>query len=64
MSQYRPEYKASNHPALNRKITAVEYKKASLAAEQLGLANGWFQEFDSSEILFPDFRQDRPFVKK
>lgn len=64
MSQYRPEYRASKYRELDRKITADEYEKVSVAAEQLGLANGWFQEFDSSEILFPDFRQDRPFKQK
>ncbi|MFA5051858.1 MAG: radical SAM protein [Patescibacteria group bacterium] len=61
MSQYRPEYRATRYPELNRKINSTEYDKALANAEHLGLSNGWRQEFESNEMLFPDFEKSRPF---
>ena len=39
MSQYRPMYKASEFPAISRKITRKEYKDAVRWAKEAGLTN-------------------------
>jgi putative pyruvate formate lyase activating enzyme len=39
MSQYRPYYKASDHPKIARKITRQEYESAILCAKEAGLTN-------------------------
>ncbi len=44
MSQYFPAYKASDLPALNRRITSEEYKKAKASLEYFGLDRGWVQD--------------------
>jgi len=37
MDQYRPEYRAGEHPPLNRRITSHEYKEAVRMARSAGL---------------------------
>ncbi|MEK7400220.1 MAG: radical SAM protein [Candidatus Poribacteria bacterium] len=44
MAQYRPQYKASNYPELNRRITTNEYVDAILLAEKAGLTRGFRHE--------------------
>src|ERR1051325_4265735 len=61
MSQYSPQYKACNHPSLNRTLTSNEYDKITDYALDLGLENAFVQELDSQEQCLPDFAQDRPF---
>jgi len=44
MAQYRPQYKASSYPELNRRITTDEYVDAILRAEKSGLTRGFRHE--------------------
>jgi putative pyruvate formate lyase activating enzyme len=47
MDQYRPCYRAAEHPPLDRRLTAAEYRAALAAARRAGLhrldgfAAGW-----------------------
>ncbi len=41
MDQYRPCYKASDYPELNRRITIREYEEAVIMAERAGLKRGF-----------------------
>jgi putative pyruvate formate lyase activating enzyme len=45
MSQYRPMYKASEYPEINRRISREEYLEAVNSAREAGLTNldiqGW-----------------------
>ena len=43
MSQYRPEYKASNYPEISRGITQQEYSEAIDSAKDEGLSRGFSQ---------------------
>lgn len=64
MSQYYPTEQVKNHPKLNRKITAHEYRQVVDEMEKLGMYNGWVQEFESSDFYRPDFDQEHPFEKQ
>ena len=46
MSQYTPLHRALQTPGWDRKVTADEYAELVEAAEDLGLGNGWIQEFE------------------
>lgn len=48
MSQYRPVFKAKDHPEINRRVSEDEYRKALDILEANGL-NGWSQLFDERE---------------
>ena len=61
MSQYYPAYKAIGHPSLGRSVTREEYKAVCDEMEQLGMFNGWVQEFESNASYRPDFRLSHPF---
>jgi putative pyruvate formate lyase activating enzyme len=37
MDQYRPCYRAAEHPPLDRRLTAAEYRSAFAAARRAGL---------------------------
>ncbi|MDQ1327884.1 MAG: putative pyruvate formate lyase activating enzyme [Candidatus Poribacteria bacterium] len=41
MAQYRPQYKASKYPELNRRITSEEYENVLLLAEKAELTRGF-----------------------
>jgi putative pyruvate formate lyase activating enzyme len=41
MDQYRPEYKAHEHPEINRRITHKEYLEAIQLAKRFGLCRGF-----------------------
>ena len=41
MGQYRPEYKASDYPELNRRISSEEFMDALSLAEEAGLSRGF-----------------------
>jgi putative pyruvate formate lyase activating enzyme len=51
MDQYRPAYKAHNHPKLNRRITRQEYRTAVQWAQEAGL-----QRLDDRKSIFWSFR--------
>ena len=60
MRQYTPMYDAvhglEGYPALSRRLTTHEYRKASDHAEALGFTNLWLQEKGcASESFTPDF---------
>jgi putative pyruvate formate lyase activating enzyme len=50
MSQYRPYFKASLYPEINRRVNAVEYRQVRDCLENLRL-EGWTQELSSEERL-------------
>jgi uncharacterized Fe-S radical SAM superfamily protein PflX len=39
MGQYRPEYKAKQHPPLDRRITLAEHRQALKWAREAGLVH-------------------------
>lgn len=51
MAQYRPLYKACNHPEINRTITATEYKKAKSLFINAGFG-GFYQEHGTLNDAF------------
>jgi putative pyruvate formate lyase activating enzyme len=61
MAQYYPTENVMAHPQLGRRITEEEYMQVVAEMEQLGMYNGWVQEFDSSEFYRPDFNKEHPF---
>ena len=61
MSQYSPQYKACDHPGINRRLTVEEYDEIIDYALDLGLENAFIQELESQEHYLPDFTKDKPF---
>jgi putative pyruvate formate lyase activating enzyme len=61
MSQYSPQYKASQYPRINRTLTETEYTQIMDYAIDLGLENVFIQEFESQAHYLPDFAQASPF---
>lgn len=45
MSQYTPAYKASKMPGWNRTVNREEYEEIRVAVEEIGLNQGWMQDF-------------------
>ncbi len=61
MSQYSPQYKASDHPGINRKLTESEYDEIVDYALDLGLGNAFIQGLESRDHYLPDFDREHPF---
>lgn len=61
MSQYSPQYKACEHPEINRTLTKEEYWKVIEKVQEAGLQDYLIQEMDSSEVFIPDFGKKEPF---
>jgi putative pyruvate formate lyase activating enzyme len=61
MSQYSPQYRASNYPRINRTLTKAEYDQVIDYAIDLGLNNVFIQELESQGHYLPDFAQESPF---
>ena len=62
MSQYYPEFKASDYPELSRTLSEKEYKKALNILSDAGLSEGWNQDLNSSATYRPDFSESgHPF---
>ena len=66
MAQYYPTHQAETNKRymlLSRRIRESEWMKATAALEELGMEEGWVQEFDGSSFYYrPDFTDaDRPF---
>lgn len=66
MAQYYPTHQAETNKRyvlLSRRIRESEWMKATNALEELGMEEGWVQEFDGSSYYYrPDFSDaDRPF---
>ena len=52
MSQYFPDYRASEFPEINRRISAHEYSEAQEAMQEYGLHFGWSQNICIDESIF------------
>ncbi len=63
MAQYYPTKLVEKHPQLGRKVTQTEYRQVVEEMENLGMYQGWIQEFDSTDFYRPDFDQTHPFEK-
>lgn len=61
MSQYSPQYRASDYPEINRTLTRDEYGQVMDYALDLGLENAFVQEVESQEHYLPDFALEDPF---
>ncbi|HSS20728.1 MAG TPA: radical SAM protein [Pyrinomonadaceae bacterium] len=66
MAQYYPTHQAATSPRhilLSRRITETEWCRAVNALEELGMENGWMQEFDGAAYYYrPDFNnREAPF---
>jgi putative pyruvate formate lyase activating enzyme len=66
MAQYYPTNVAGTNPRytlLSRRISESEWLRALSALEDIGLAEGWIQEFDGAPFYYrPDFNdQEQPF---
>jgi len=61
MAQYYAPRQVAGHPQLGRGITLHEYRRVVDCMENLGMHNGWYQEFDSSDFYRPDFNNPNPF---
>ena len=66
MAQYYPTHQAETNKRfvlLSRRIRETEWLKATAALEELGMTEGWMQEFDGAAYYYrPDFNDaDRPF---
>lgn len=49
MAQYFPAYECVDDSSLGRKITAAEYEAAVAVLGEMGLENGWVQEYEEEE---------------
>ena len=66
MAQYYPTNQAGTNPRhilLSRRITESEWLRAMSALEEMGMEEGWMQEFDGAAYYYrPDFNNpDTPF---
>jgi putative pyruvate formate lyase activating enzyme len=62
MSQYFPTHRALAMPLLDRKIRESEYHRVLTLLENLGMDNGWVQEFEASDYYRPEFEdREQPF---
>jgi putative pyruvate formate lyase activating enzyme len=66
MAQYYPTHQAETNKRyvlLSRRIRESEWVKATAALEELGMEEGWVQEFDGASYYYrPDFNDaERPF---
>ena len=66
MAQYYPTHQAATskrHILLSRRITETEWLRALTALDELGMEEGWQQEFDGAAYYYrPNFEDVRtPF---
>ena len=66
MAQYYPTHQAATskrHILLSRRITESEWLRAVTALDELGMEEGWMQEFDGAAYYYrPDFEnRETPF---
>ena len=66
MAQYYPTHQAATskrHVLLSRRITETEWLRAVSALDELGMEEGWLQEFDGAAYYYrPNFENpERPF---
>lgn len=61
MSQYSPQYHASQYPEIARPLTEKEYHDVVAFAEKLSFEHVLVQEMDSRAVFLPDFKREQPF---
>jgi putative pyruvate formate lyase activating enzyme len=62
MSQYFPAHRALTIGLLDRKLRQGEYNRVLVLLDELGIENGWVQEFEASDYYRPEFDdRARPF---
>ncbi|OPY10564.1 MAG: Radical SAM superfamily protein [Syntrophus sp. PtaB.Bin001] len=61
MSQYSPQYNASDYQRINRTLSEREYNSLIDYALELNLENIFIQECNSSKEYLPDFQREDPF---
>jgi len=61
MSQYFPTKTIESHPILGRSIYKDEYETVINKMEELGLFNGWLQDYESQRNYRPNFDNNDPF---
>lgn len=62
MAQYRPCYRSGEIPEIHRPLPPAEYEAVVEAAIELGFEEIHVQSLDSSEVYYPDFRRENPFL--
>jgi putative pyruvate formate lyase activating enzyme len=63
MAQYFPAHRAASMPLLSRTVRQGEYERILEYLDDLGMGNGWAQEFEAHEYYRPEFeRRDAPFT--
>ena len=67
MAQYYPTHQAATsrrHILLSRRITETEWLRALTALDELGMEDGWMQEFDGAAYYYrPNFdNRETPFT--
>ncbi|MCE5231177.1 radical SAM protein [bacterium] len=61
MSQYAPQYRAHEFPNLNQRINPRDYNAIVEYAVKLGFEHILAQAMESSDVYFPDFKNESPF---
>jgi len=61
MSQYSPQHRAHEFPALRWPVRQPDYDEVVDYALQLGFENVLVQAMDSPNVYLPDFEQEEPF---
>jgi hypothetical protein len=62
MAQYYPAHKGATTALLDRKIRQSEYERVLTVLDQLGMEQGWAQEYDAPENYRPEFgNREDPF---
>ncbi|MFA6547316.1 MAG: radical SAM protein [Candidatus Magasanikbacteria bacterium] len=61
MRQYYPLHDAKKYPELMREVSDEEWNLVYERMLDLGFANGWAQDKDSTAIMIPDFTKEKPF---
>jgi len=61
MSQYTPIPGQALPPPFDRGLTRGEWDEALAALEEVGIEDGYVQEFEPGTGWLPDFARDRPF---
>ena len=58
MCQYRPVFKAPQHPELQKRTSPEEYDRAIASLINIGFENGWLQDYEKIDGEFlPDFQK-------
>lgn len=64
MSQYTPQYRASEYPEIARTLSMREYEELVQYAVDLGFEHLLVQECESQNVFLPDFTRQEPFAQR